>query len=35
MAFSLVVELMNLRLRKHSKPVTLHEPSDPNQRKAG
>lgn len=30
MAFSLGVELLNLRLRKRSAPVTLHEPSDPN-----
>jgi predicted tellurium resistance membrane protein TerC len=30
MAFSLGVELMNLRLRKRSAPVTLHEPTDPN-----
>lgn len=32
MAFSLAVELMNLRLRKRSAPVTLHEPVDPSSR---
>jgi predicted tellurium resistance membrane protein TerC len=32
MAFSLVVELLNLRLRKRSQPVTLHEPVDPTAR---
>ncbi len=30
MAFSLTVELLNMRLRKRSAPVTLHEPTDPN-----
>jgi predicted tellurium resistance membrane protein TerC len=33
MAFSLGVEIMNLRLRKRSAPVTLHEPVDPNSTK--
>jgi predicted tellurium resistance membrane protein TerC len=34
MAFSLGVELINLRLRKRSAPVTLHEPVDPNATKS-
>jgi predicted tellurium resistance membrane protein TerC len=32
MAFSLVVELLNLRLRKRSVPVALHEPVEPSAR---
>jgi predicted tellurium resistance membrane protein TerC len=34
MAFSLAVEIMNLRLRKNSAPVSLHEPTDPNATKS-
>jgi predicted tellurium resistance membrane protein TerC len=32
MAFSLVVELLNLRLRKRSEPLALHEPVEPSAR---
>ena len=34
MAFSLGVELLNLRLRKRSTPIMLHEPTDPNATKS-